>query len=409
MVELVGGFLFGSLALIADAVHLTSDVLALGLALGALALAQRPPTERHTYGFERAEVLAAQANGVLLLAGAVVIVVEAVRRLGSPQHVDAAGVLVIGVAGVVVNVVSALALARTAHGNLNMRAALWHLALDALGSLAVVVSAVGALVFGAERLDPIASLVIAGARGRGRVERAARRDPGAARGGAERRRRRGGAMRRSSSRPASRRCTTCTSGRSARSRPALSAHVVLTGPLSLHDAQERATELKAMLAEQFGIEHATLEVECHACVDDPVHTGATRVAPSASRPPRALRASHARCRRDRRGTERSRRRQPARRPRLERDRARGGSRAGRRGAFGRAHRARIRQRLVQRLLPVRVRVARDHQLASRGVRIALVPGAARARASRRRRNVPGAVDRSRRDRGVARRVPSRRR
>jgi cobalt-zinc-cadmium efflux system protein len=61
---------------------------------------------------------------------------------------------------------------------------------------------------------------------------------------------------------------------------ALSAHVVLTGPLSLHDAQERATSLKTMLAARFGIEHATLEVECHACIDDPVHTGVSRVAPA---------------------------------------------------------------------------------------------------------------------------------
>jgi cobalt-zinc-cadmium efflux system protein len=61
---------------------------------------------------------------------------------------------------------------------------------------------------------------------------------------------------------------------------ALSAHVVLTGPLSLHDAQERATTLKTMLAARFGIKHATLEVECHACIDDPVHTGGPRVAPS---------------------------------------------------------------------------------------------------------------------------------
>jgi cobalt-zinc-cadmium efflux system protein len=278
VVELVCGFLFGSLALIADAVHLTSDVLALGLALGALALAQRPPTERHTYGFERAEVLAALANGVLLLAGAVVIVFEAVRRLQSPQHVDAAGVLVIGIAGVIVNVFSALALARTAHGNLNMRAALWHLALDALGSLAVVVSAIGALVFGAERLDSIASLVIAGlvVVGAWSVLRDATRvlleavpsdvDVAAVRSALE-------------LEPGVEAVHHMHVWSLGSESSALSAHVVLAGPLSLHDAQERATELKTMLARQFGIEHATLEVECHACVDDPVHTGAARVAP----------------------------------------------------------------------------------------------------------------------------------
>jgi cobalt-zinc-cadmium efflux system protein len=278
VVELVCGFLFGSLALIADAVHLTSDVLALGLALGALALAQRPPTERHTYGFERAEVLAALANGVLLLAGAVVIVFEAVRRLQSPQSVDAAGVLVIGLAGVMVNVFSALALARTAHGNLNMRAALWHLALDAFGSFAVVVSAIGALVFGAERLDSIASLVIAGlvVVGAWSVLRDATRvlleavpsdvDVAAVRSALE-------------LEPGVEAVHHMHVWSLGSESSALSAHVVLAGPLSLHDAQERATELKAVLAKQFGIEHATLEVECHACIDDPVHTGTSRVAP----------------------------------------------------------------------------------------------------------------------------------
>ncbi len=279
MLEVVGGFLFGSLALLADAAHLTSDVLALGLALAALAFAQRPATERHTYGFERAEILAAQANGVLLFAGAVAIVVEAVRRLGSPHHLDAAGVLGIGIAGVVVNVVSALALARTAHGNLNLRAALWHLVLDALGSFAVVVSAIGAIVLGTQRLDPIASLVIAALVlvGAWSVLRDAARvlleavpsdvdvtdvrdalvnEPGV---------------------EAVHHVHVWSLGSES---SALSAHVVLSGPLSLHDAQERATELKAMLAGRFGIEHATLEVECHACIDDPVHTGTSRVAPA---------------------------------------------------------------------------------------------------------------------------------
>ena len=98
---------------------------------------------------------------------------------------------------------------------------------------------------------------------------------------------------------------------------ALSAHVVLGGPLSLHDAEERATELKGVLAERFGIEHATLEVECHACIDDHVHarpeprTRAWHTHP-AEPPGTSTEGPHAGRRRDRRGTERSRRRQPAR-------------------------------------------------------------------------------------------------
>ena len=268
--ELVGGFLFGSLALVADAIHLTSDVLALGLALGALALAQRPPTERHTFGFERAEVLAAQANGLLLLVGAVAVVIEAFRRFGSPQDLDAGAVLVVGVLGLFVNVGSAFVLARAAHGNLNLRAAFWHLALDALGSLAIILSALGALLFDAKSLDSIASLFIAAliVSAAWRLLRdttqvlldAAPSDIDVSIVSA--------ALSSSEGVEAVHHLHVWTLGSE---RPALSAHVVLTGPLSLHDAQEKAGELKAMLAEQFGIQHATLEVECHACVDDHAH------------------------------------------------------------------------------------------------------------------------------------------
>jgi cobalt-zinc-cadmium efflux system protein len=270
VVEILGGYLFDSLALFADAAHMTSDVLALTLALIALILAQRLPTERHTYGFERTEVLAAQANGVLLLVGAIAIVVEAVRRLANPQSIDAAGVLVIGVAGLVVNLGSALIVARAARGNINLRAVLWHLVFDALGSLAVIVAAVGTLAFGAERLDSIASIAIAvlvvGAAWRllrdstrvlleavpTDVEVAAVRAALAEQPGVE----------------AVHHLHVWTVGAE---HAALSAHVVLTGPLSLHEAQERAIALKHVLAERFGIEHATLEVECHACTDDEVH------------------------------------------------------------------------------------------------------------------------------------------
>ena len=242
--------------------------------MGALALAQRPPTERHTFGFERAEVLAAQANGLLLLVGAIAVVVEAIRRFGSAQDLDAGAVLVVGVVGLAVNVGSAFVLARAAHGNLNLRAAFWHLALDALGSLAVILSALGALMFGAKSLDSIASLFIAALivlaawrllRDTTRVLLdAAPPDIDVAIVSA--------ALGSAAGVEAVHHLHVWTLGSE---RPALSAHVVLSGPLSLHDAQERATELKAMLAEQFGIQHATLEVECHACVEDHVHAVAS--------------------------------------------------------------------------------------------------------------------------------------
>ena len=270
MVEIVGGYLFGSLALLADAAHMTSDVLALTLALIALILAQRAPTERHTFGLERTEVLAAQANGVLLMVGAIAIVIEAARRLQHPQSMDVAGVLLVGVAGLVVNVGSAVVVGRAARGNLNLRAALWHLAFDALGSLAVVLAAIGTALFNADRLDSIASIAIAAlvVVGAWRLLRDSTRvlleavptgvDVGAVRA----------ALNEQTGVEAVHHLHVWTVGAE---HAALSAHVVLTGPLSLHEAQERSVALKQVLAERFGIEHATLEVECHACIDDEVH------------------------------------------------------------------------------------------------------------------------------------------
>ena len=269
-VEVVGGFAFGSLALLADAAHMATDVVVLAIAYAALRIASRPPTDRHTFGFARTEVLVAQANGLLLFAGAVVVIVEAIRRLGNPPDVVASGVIVIGVLGLVVNVVSAGALYRHAHDNLNVRGAFWHLLSDALGSFGVIVAGVGIAVFGADWLDPVVSigislLVVAAAwqllRDAGRVlleavpanlDVAAVRDAIAGAAGVE----------------TVHHLHLWTMGSE---QPALSAHVVLTGPLSLHEAQLRAGALKEMLATEFGIDHATLEVECHACVDDVTH------------------------------------------------------------------------------------------------------------------------------------------
>ncbi len=277
-VEVVGGFAFGSLALLADAAHMATDVVALAVAYAALRLTQRPPTERHTFGFGRSEVLVAQGNGLLLFAGAIVVVVEAVRRFGSAHEVSASGVFVVGAIGLVVNVVSATALFRHAHDNINMRGAFWHLFTDAIGSVGVIVAGAGVALFGADWLDPLVSILISvlviGAAwsllrdaGRvlleavpanldvGEVRKALSAEPGV---------------------EAVHHLHLWTMGSE---QAALSAHVVLGGPLSLHDAQIRAGDLKQMLGTRFGIEHSTIEVECHACLDDEAHEHAV-VAPS---------------------------------------------------------------------------------------------------------------------------------
>ncbi len=269
-IELAGGFAFGSLALFADAAHMATDVVALAVAYAALRMTQRPPTERHTFGFGRTEVLVAQGNGFLLFGGAVVVIVEAIRRFGSAHDVSASGVLVVGTLGLIVNLVSAGALFRHAHGNMNLRGAFWHLFADALGSMGVIVAGAGIALFGADWLDPAASIVIsvlvfAAAwqllRDAGRVlleavpanlDVAAVTMALSSEDGVE----------------AVHHLHLWTTGSE---RAALSAHVVLGGPISLHDAQLRAGELKRMLATEFGIEHSTLEVECHTCIDDEAH------------------------------------------------------------------------------------------------------------------------------------------
>jgi cobalt-zinc-cadmium efflux system protein len=271
LVELVGGLVFGSLALLADAAHMVSDVVALGIALVAQRVANRPPTERHTYGFVRAEVLAAQLNGVLLLASAIAITVEAIDRFGHPHELDAWPVLVVGAIGLAVNVVSAFAIGRLAAGNINLRAATLHLGADALGSVAVIGAAVGVLVADLEWVDPAASLVIAAlvVLGAWNVLRASARvllegvpagiDVAAVRDALARE-------------PDVEAVHHLHVWSLASETPALSAHVVLAGDTwTLHDAQERGDELKHMLEHEFGISHATLEVECHECETAPEH------------------------------------------------------------------------------------------------------------------------------------------
>jgi cobalt-zinc-cadmium efflux system protein len=160
-VELAAGLLSGSLALLADAGHMVSDALALGLALFAAWLARRPATPERTFGWRRAEILAALANGILLVVLGLWILVEAVQRLDDPPSVEGGYVLAAGIAGLAVNV----AAARVLHGagaGLNVRAALLHVLADLASSVGVVVAALLLLLAGWELADPIAGLLIGG-------------------------------------------------------------------------------------------------------------------------------------------------------------------------------------------------------------------------------------------------------
>ncbi|HKE39026.1 MAG TPA: cation diffusion facilitator family transporter [Casimicrobiaceae bacterium] len=158
-VEAIGGWLAGSLALISDAGHMGADAASLGLALLAHWIAQRPPSHRASYGYARAEVLAAFVNALALLALVVFIAIEAVRRLLAPQPV--AGALVLGVAfiGLLANLGSAWILMR-AEGSLNVRAALLHVLSDMLGSVAAIVAGAVIVFTGWFPIDPILSLAV---------------------------------------------------------------------------------------------------------------------------------------------------------------------------------------------------------------------------------------------------------
>ncbi len=160
-VEVAGGLWSGSLALLSDAGHMLADALALALALAAQIVAARPRTDRRTYGYRRAETLAAFLNGIALGVTAAFIVVEAVERWQTPQAVKGGAMLAVAVFGLVANLVSAAILAR-AEVNANVRAALAHVVSDALGSVAAIAAALFVLTLGWARADTGASVVVAG-------------------------------------------------------------------------------------------------------------------------------------------------------------------------------------------------------------------------------------------------------
>jgi cobalt-zinc-cadmium efflux system protein len=159
-VELVGGLVAGSLALLADAVHMVSDAASLGLALGAAWLARRPPTLGRTFGLGRAEILAALTNGAALVALAIWIFVEAVMRLGDPGDVLGGWMLAIALVGLAVNVAAGLVLSRARDQSLNVEAAFRHVFADLLGSVGVAVAGIVILATGWVEADPLVGMLI---------------------------------------------------------------------------------------------------------------------------------------------------------------------------------------------------------------------------------------------------------
>ena len=282
VIELGFGVVAHSSGLVADAGHNLADVGALVLSLVAVRLALRPPSAARSFGNHRATILAALANAALIAVVTVLIVIDSVHRFGHPEHVRAGLVIVVASFGLVVNGLAALVL-RDGSNDLNMRAALLHMAGDALASLAVVAAAVVLLfVPSATWLDPVSALAVAAVIvfQTLRVFRASI------------------AVLLESTPPDLDldQLTAAMSGvpgvgevhdlhvwsLSSEMR-VLSAHMVLTGHPTLEEAQSVGDRVKATIAGPFGIAHTTLELECERCndEDDPCRmeaaTSATRL------------------------------------------------------------------------------------------------------------------------------------
>jgi cobalt-zinc-cadmium efflux system protein len=278
LAEITAGVLASSLALLSDAAHMLTVAAALALALVAARLAARPAGGPMTYGLGRAEILSAQANGVTLLILSVVIVVDALRRLVSPVHVDGLPVLIVALVGVVVNLAAAAILARGtgAQRSLNLEGSYRHILTDLYGFIATAVAAVIILATGFNRADPIASLLIAGLllhAAYGLLKESGRVFMEAAPSGIDP----DDVGRALAGHPGvvevhDLHVWEVTSG-----FPALSAHVVVRAGDDCHELRRL---LQQMVAERFGISHTTLQVDHEAAPQPPLQI---EVAPAAER------------------------------------------------------------------------------------------------------------------------------
>jgi cobalt-zinc-cadmium efflux system protein len=257
LVEIAGGLLASSLALLSDAAHMLTDAAAIGLALVAARLAARPAEGRFTFGLGRAEILSAQVNGAALFVLAGVIAIEAIQRLFSPPDVEGAFVVVVGLAGAVVNVAAAWAIGRAERRSLNVEGARQHVLTDLYASLAAAAAGAVVLLFGFDRADAIAALFVSALMlrsGWGLLRESARvlleaappgLDPQAI----------GEAMAREPGvvEVHDLHVWEVTSG-----FPALAAHVLVKPGDDCHAMRRRLAQL---LAQDFGIDHVTLQVD----------------------------------------------------------------------------------------------------------------------------------------------------
>ncbi|MEP7027941.1 MAG: cation diffusion facilitator family transporter [Candidatus Eisenbacteria bacterium] len=268
LVELGAGWWTNSLALWSDAGHMLGDVGAIALSLAAARLAARPPSPEKTWGWHRGEILAALVNGVTLVVIAALVAMEGVRRLGAPPAVSGTTVAVVAFAGLAVNLVSVAVLARGAGQDLNRRGAYLHAMSDVLGSLGALAAGIAMAQFGWWLADPLASLFIAllvfvaGIRHlRDTVHVLMEGAPATIQVGR---------LRAAMEGAEGVRAVHDLHVWSVTSRFAvLSAHVVTAPETTLADAQAVLARLRELLARDFAIKHATLQVEPEERVCDP--------------------------------------------------------------------------------------------------------------------------------------------
>ena len=161
VVEVVAGFLTNSLALLSDAGHMLTDVAALSLSLFAIWFSTRPATEKKSFGFHRTEILAALANGVAIIVIAVMIFIEAIKRIGQPPEINSGPMLVVASIGLVVNLIAAWLLHRESSHSLNLKGAFLHVIGDLLGSVGAIAAAVIMMTTGLYLADPLVSFFVA--------------------------------------------------------------------------------------------------------------------------------------------------------------------------------------------------------------------------------------------------------
>jgi cobalt-zinc-cadmium efflux system protein len=268
IVELIGGILSNSLALIGDAAHMFTDTVALGLSLFALNLAKRPASQTRTYGYLRAEILAALTNGIVLVLISAYISYEAYRRFIEPPQIQGGLMLVIAIIGLLTNLIGLTILRRGGLRNLNVKSAFLHMWSDAVSSIGVIVAATIILLTGWRLIDPIITIVIVVLIMRGAVRLVVEasnilletvpKHLNVSHVASEVKKIKGVKDIHDVH------LWTITSG-----IYALSCHLLIEDRM-VSNSVEIVTEVNQTLSQKFGIGHSTLQLECEECQNSPV-------------------------------------------------------------------------------------------------------------------------------------------